>query len=472
MLDTHRQPDQVVTDARRDPLLRRQLPVRRTSRMDDQRLGIAHVRQMRPERDRVDHLDPGFHTALDAEHDHCTVAALAQVLAREMVRRMLRQPRVGDPGNRWMLREPARDLQGVRAVPLHPYVQGFQPQEQQERIERAHARSDIAHHVRAELRHIGQTTEVLPVRDSVIARIRIDQPRELAVAPVEPPRIDDHPADRHTVPANPLRRRVDHDIGTPFDRPAQVRRREGVVYDERDPMLVGDPGYRLDVQDIEPWIADRLGIDALRPLGDRPPEVLRVRRLDEPHRDTEVRERIGEQRDRAAVQARTGYDLVPSPRDVEDRQRRRSLAARRGHSGYATLEVRDALLEDLDGRITDPRVDVPWFVEIEQLRRVVSIMEDERGRLVDRHSPRTGRRIRCLSGVDCQRLDRVFPEGITFCCQGTPSFGSQRSFVPGPRRNAHGVSSTNLTPGLPSTGSPAVAGFSRAVPPDQWMRFS
>jgi hypothetical protein len=60
------------------------------------------------------------------------------------------------------------------------------------------------------------------------------------------------------VAAEKLRRRVDDDIGAPFDRAAQIRGGEGVVYDQRQLVIVCDRRHRLDVQYVAGWVADRL----------------------------------------------------------------------------------------------------------------------------------------------------------------------------------------------------------------------
>ena len=54
------------------------------------------------------------------------------------------------------------------------------------------------------------------------------------------------------------------DVGAVLERPAQVRRGERVVDDERHAGVVRDRGERRDVADVELRVADRLGVDRLR----------------------------------------------------------------------------------------------------------------------------------------------------------------------------------------------------------------
>jgi hypothetical protein len=69
------------------------------------------------------------------------------------------------------------------------------------------------------------------------------------------------------VTADELRRRVDHDVGAPFDRAAQVRRCERVVDDQRQPVLVRDRRHGLRVQHVAGGVADRLAEERLVATG-------------------------------------------------------------------------------------------------------------------------------------------------------------------------------------------------------------
>jgi hypothetical protein len=66
---------------------------------------------------------------------------------------------------------------------------------------------------------------------------------------------------------------------------------------------------------------------------------------------------------------------------------------------FCSDKRRDALLEHVVGRVHDARVDVAEFLEREQVRRVIGVLELVRGRLVDRHGDRAGGRIGAPSGV-------------------------------------------------------------------------
>ena len=168
-------------------------------------------------------------------------------------------------------------------MPLHPQVQRFQPLQEQERVERAHRRAEVAQQLRAGLEDVGELhrAERLEELHAVIARVGLGQFGELAVAPGEVPLLDDDAADRRAVPADELRAGVDDDVGALLERLAQDRRGERVVDDHRNAGVVGDLGDRLEVGHVDARVADRLDEDAARLVVDRLAEILRIGLLDE-----------------------------------------------------------------------------------------------------------------------------------------------------------------------------------------------
>ena len=79
------------------------------------------------------------------------------------------------------------------------------------------------------------------------------------------------------------------------------------------------------------------------------------------------------------------------------------LPGRHGQRAGPAFDRGDALLEDVGGRIHQARVDVPEFLQREQIGGVLGALEDVRRRLVDRHGARAGGRIGNLAGVQRQR---------------------------------------------------------------------
>ena len=185
--------------------------------------------------------------------------------------------------------------------------------------------------------------------------------------------------------ADPLGGRGDHDVGAVVDRAADVAGgAEGVVDDERDAVVVGDLGERLEVGHVEARVADRLDVERPRARVDRLREVRRVVAVDELHADAEAREGDLELVVGAAVEVARRDDVVAGLQDRREREELRRLAARGGERGDAALERGDALLEDVGRRVHDPGVDVPELLQREEARAVVGVVERVGRGLVDR----------------------------------------------------------------------------------------
>src|SRR5690606_30039148 len=99
------------------------------------------------------------------------------------------------------------------------------------------------------------------------------------------------------------------------------------------------------------------------------------------------------------------YEVIPSLSDVQDGEGRRSLTAREHQCSRAAFECRQALLEDILCRVLDARVDVAELSQCEQVRRVVRVVEDIRGGLVDRCGTSLGDGVGCSAGVDLLGLE-------------------------------------------------------------------
>jgi len=81
------------------------------------------------------------------------------------------------------------------------------------------------------------------------------------------------------------------------------------------------------------------------------------------------------------------------------------LAARGADGPHPALECCDTLLEHRRRRVRDARVDVADALEVEEACGVVHVLEDIRGRLVDRHGARARGRIGTLAGMKRQGVE-------------------------------------------------------------------
>ena len=88
--------------------------------------------------------------------------------------------------------------------------------------------------------------------------------RGVFVTPLELAAIDDDAADRGAVAAEELRGRVDHDIRAVFDGAAEVRRRHGVVDDQRHAGFMRDLGDSFDIDQVHARIGEGFGVHGAR----------------------------------------------------------------------------------------------------------------------------------------------------------------------------------------------------------------
>jgi len=216
-------------------------------------------------------------------------------------------------------------------------------------------------------------------RESMICGLRIDvkafEARRRGV--VEASSVHDDAADTGAVPADPLRRRMQHDVRAVLDRSIEERGSEGVVYDERHSRRVRDVGNCAQIGHVEPGIG--------RWSRRTPP--LSSRRL--PPRTT-----TGRFHPRSAwlmpSRARVYLSNVNVPPYNDDDETIESPACARlrsasvwppgGSNGRRSpppaLEIGDALLERVGGGVHDAGVDVSELLQSEQAGGVLRAVED------------------------------------------------------------------------------------------------
>ena len=147
---------------------------------------------------------------------------------------------------------------------------------------------------------------------------------------------------------------VDHDVGAPLQRPAEVGGGEGVVDDQRQLMLAGYRSDRLDVQHVPAGVADRLTEECLGVGTDRLAPRLGIVGVDPGQLDGHLAQHVLELIHGSAIEGGRGDDVITR---LEQREQRRGLsgdAAGEGHRAGPALEAGDALLKHRDGRVHDP----------------------------------------------------------------------------------------------------------------------
>mmetsp|Transcript_32564 Transcript_32564/g.53141 ORF Transcript_32564/g.53141 Transcript_32564/m.53141 type:complete len:516 (-) Transcript_32564:204-1751(-) len=407
VLDAHAHADHVRPHVRRQLLRLCQLGVRGGGGVDDQGLGVAHVRQVRGQFHAVHHRLAPLQPALHPKGEHAPVHARAEVLVGLGVRAVGGQAQVAHPRHLGVVLQPVGHLHGVGAGALHAQAERLHALDQAPGAEGVGAHADVAHalHARADGQaHVGAHhapgPEGLPEVQPVVGRRGLGHERELAVAPVEGARVHQHAAQRGPVAPDPLRGALHHHVRAVVDRPANVpRAREGVVHDQGDPVPLA---HRLDLGEVghaEPRVADGLHVDRLRVGVHHLLELLRAVVLGQPAVDAQPGHGdlplvVG-----APVQVGRRDDVVARLRDGHHRQELRRVPGGGGHGHGAALQGRDAVLEDVRGRIVQPAVDVAELLQGEQVLAMSVIVECVRRGWVDGNSPRVGHRVDRLASM-------------------------------------------------------------------------
>ena len=264
---------EVRRHARGGELFGRELAVRGRRRVDHERAGVADVGQVAAELHGLDEPLARGPAARHPEREH-RARALREVPAR---RGRGRGGRAGPPTTRSDTRGSAAShsatARALATCAVHPLRQRLHALEQQERAVRRERGADVAQLLGAQLGEEAVLVEVAPPRQPAVGRDGLGHRREAAVAPVEPPRLDDHAAERGAVAAEELGGRVDHDVGAVLDRAAQVGRGHGGVDDQRHAGVVGDLGDAREVGDLAGRVGDHLGEHQLGGRGDRRGDV-------------------------------------------------------------------------------------------------------------------------------------------------------------------------------------------------------
>src|SRR5438128_3560613 len=105
---------------------------------------------MAPQSQRLNELLAGLSAAVQIEREH-GAGALRQVFVDQRLVRAARQPRVAYALYRWVLLQIARNTECIRNVPFHAKWQRLETEQEHERVERAHARAEVAQRLRAQL---------------------------------------------------------------------------------------------------------------------------------------------------------------------------------------------------------------------------------------------------------------------------------------------------------------------------------
>ncbi|MDT4846772.1 hypothetical protein FQZ97_808060 [compost metagenome] len=217
--------------------------------------------------------------------------------------------------------------------------------------------------------------------------------------------VHDGAADGGAVAAQVFGERVHHDVGTVFERAAQVGAGDRVVHDQRHAGGVRHGGERADVGHVAQRVAHRFAVDRLGALVDQRGERGRIARIGETHRDALLREGVGKQVVGAAVERGGRDDVVARFGDGLDRRRDGRHARGHGECTHAAFQCGQARFEHAVGGVHDAAVDVAGDLEVEQIGAVLRVVERVGHGLVDRHRHRLGGGVGGVAAVHGDGLD-------------------------------------------------------------------
>ncbi len=93
--------------------------------------------------------------------------------------------------------------------------------------------------------------------------------------------------------------------------------------------------------------------------------------------------------------------------DVLDRGRNRGHARTKSTGPYAPFQGRDALFQNIRGRIHEPGINIAEFFQRKQIGGVLRIIKDIACRLIDRYRTAVGRTVNFLACMECKRVQFV-----------------------------------------------------------------
>jgi hypothetical protein len=151
-------------------------------------------------------------------------------------------------------------------------------------------------------------------------------------------------------------------------------RREGVVDKKRNTGRVRDLSDLPYIEHFEAGIADGLGDHEPCAVSDGRADAGKIARFDKGGTDTEARQRMRQEIDRATIERSGSNDMVAGTQQRGDRKRHRRHAARGADRVDAVFERRQTLLQHGRRRIGNAHVDVTGAFEVEQARGVIGIV--------------------------------------------------------------------------------------------------
>ena len=268
---------------------------------------------------------------------------------------MLLQPGIKNLRDLLLRLEPARDLQCVFGMPLHPQRERFQPAHGEEAVERTRDRADRV------LQELHLISELLVFSD------------------------DRDPADDIGVAVQIFRRGMDDHIEPEFDRPLRPGTGEGVIGNTDRVMRTRDFRHRCEIDQFEQRIARRFHPNHARVRLHRGLDRARIRHVDE--REIEIRgaaPHFFKKAKSPAIQI-VAHDHMRTAIEHIERSRHRSQTRGKSPAAHPAFQIGNATLVGQASRIDRAGI----IVALMPARTFL----DVGGSLVNRRHDRAGARV-------------------------------------------------------------------------------
>ena len=151
--------------------------------------------------------------------------------------------------------------QGILHVSFHSQAQCLQSLQQNPRIEGRNGSTRIAQDDSTDARHKSRLTSHVSEYCPVVRWVGFGQRGELVGVgfPVELAAVNNNSAQRRSMAAQEFRSRMDHNIGPMLQWTYEVRRAEGIIYNQGNVMAMSHGRNPLDVQHVAVGISKGLG---------------------------------------------------------------------------------------------------------------------------------------------------------------------------------------------------------------------
>mmetsp|Transcript_37790 Transcript_37790/g.90402 ORF Transcript_37790/g.90402 Transcript_37790/m.90402 type:complete len:238 (+) Transcript_37790:732-1445(+) len=211
-----------------------------------------------------------------------------------------------------------------------------------------------------------------------------------ACTPCETTLIDNDTAQTGAVTADPLGETRHDNVRTKLERLAQVRSRERRIADERQTLLVSQGRDGLQVANLQSGVTAALAEEGPSLLVGRVGKVLWIFGIDELDLDAHLDQYIVEHGVRPTIQSSRADDIITLLGKVDDRIEDRSRSRRHSESrqGVSSLKLSITRFQNVASRVHKSTVDVAELLQLEQVGRVLGVLEYEGRSAVDWNAAR------------------------------------------------------------------------------------